>query len=296
MGDTLKKVQPGDPLRIPAATFNTILDAARDFQQRQRSVSHAARPQIRQPGVVLVRNDSGADLDRFAVVGLDDVLIDPADNLAEFQNHIAFSAVVPTVDHAGRWAILQEPLADGAIGQAVAAGVTPVQVDMASESHRHAALDPGESGHLQSATSGAEILWVKSGTGVKWAAIRFAGGTGDTDLVASSRLYLPADATTGEQAIDARDWRDRTIQFSMLLYSNFDGYGYPDPDSTIVTIGTFGTGYGAEGTVRCGGGIGSGWHEFANLIALYAAGENLRWQIDGDTGAMRWWWNNCRPG
>ena len=28
MGDLLTKVQSGDPLRIPAATFNTFIDAA----------------------------------------------------------------------------------------------------------------------------------------------------------------------------------------------------------------------------------------------------------------------------
>ena len=32
MGDTLKKVKPGDPLAIPAEAFNTFIDAARDFR------------------------------------------------------------------------------------------------------------------------------------------------------------------------------------------------------------------------------------------------------------------------
>jgi len=33
----LQHVKRGDPLTIPASTFNTFVDAARDFQQRQRS-------------------------------------------------------------------------------------------------------------------------------------------------------------------------------------------------------------------------------------------------------------------
>ena len=33
--DALKKVQSGDPLVIPAQTFNTFIDAARDFKARQ---------------------------------------------------------------------------------------------------------------------------------------------------------------------------------------------------------------------------------------------------------------------
>ncbi len=36
MGDHLKKVKSGNPLKIPAATFNTFIDAARDFQVRTR--------------------------------------------------------------------------------------------------------------------------------------------------------------------------------------------------------------------------------------------------------------------
>ncbi|MGC1275725.1 MAG: hypothetical protein WBC44_18605 [Planctomycetaceae bacterium] len=32
MGDPFKKVQRGDPLRIPAETFNTFIDAAKDFR------------------------------------------------------------------------------------------------------------------------------------------------------------------------------------------------------------------------------------------------------------------------
>lgn len=36
--DSLRKVKSGDPLRIPAATFNTFADAAQDFLRRQRNI------------------------------------------------------------------------------------------------------------------------------------------------------------------------------------------------------------------------------------------------------------------
>ncbi len=44
MGDTLKKVQPGDPLVIPAQTFNTFVDAAKDFLRRQHHQGQAGPP------------------------------------------------------------------------------------------------------------------------------------------------------------------------------------------------------------------------------------------------------------
>jgi len=42
MGDPLKKVHPGDPLRISAATFNTLIDVARDYQADKQNPRHAA--------------------------------------------------------------------------------------------------------------------------------------------------------------------------------------------------------------------------------------------------------------
>ena len=67
MGDTFTKVKPGDPLAIPAATFNTMIGAARDYQQRLQDREQTSFPAFRQSGIVLVRNDSGADRDRFDV-------------------------------------------------------------------------------------------------------------------------------------------------------------------------------------------------------------------------------------
>ena len=45
MGDPLKRVQPGDPLKIPAETFNTFIDAAADFKARTRGFVQKATPQ-----------------------------------------------------------------------------------------------------------------------------------------------------------------------------------------------------------------------------------------------------------
>ena len=57
----MNKVQPGQPLRIPAETFNAFLDAAPDFRNRQRSVSSESLPAVRQTGIVKVKNASGDD-------------------------------------------------------------------------------------------------------------------------------------------------------------------------------------------------------------------------------------------
>jgi len=43
MTEPLKKVASGDPLKIPAQTFNTFIDAARDFRARQQGRTQNAR-------------------------------------------------------------------------------------------------------------------------------------------------------------------------------------------------------------------------------------------------------------
>ena len=102
MGDTLKKVQSGDPLKIPAATFNTFVDAAQDFLRRQRDIGRtpvADRPPFE---TVLLKNASGADRGRFDVLGIDGPFFTPTDSLETFTNGIALAGVTPTAGGRGR--------------------------------------------------------------------------------------------------------------------------------------------------------------------------------------------------
>ncbi len=64
MTGTLRKVKLGDPLATPAATFNTFIDAARDYQQRAQNSGRKAQPGFRQSGIVRVKNGSGTDCRR----------------------------------------------------------------------------------------------------------------------------------------------------------------------------------------------------------------------------------------
>jgi len=109
MSSTLRKVRSGDPLVIPAATFNAFVDVARDYQERQRSATRDGLPDWRQTGIVLVRNDSGADRQRFDVLGVAGTVIKPTDNADAFKERVALKGVTPTAAHAGRFVILLEP-------------------------------------------------------------------------------------------------------------------------------------------------------------------------------------------
>ena len=173
MGDPLKKVKSGDTLRIPASTFNTFVDAARDYLERQQGTEQKPTQAFRQTGIVPVKNASGTDAARFAVLGIDSPIFTAAEAADSFANQVALVGVTPTADHAGAFAVLLEPVADGEIGQAVVSGVTPAKVNVTNEAHTHAEVAAGQAGYLASGESGsALILWAEVGTGEKWAVVK----------------------------------------------------------------------------------------------------------------------------
>jgi len=175
MGDTLKKVQPGQRMVIPARTFNTFIDAARDYLQRGQNTGGDPVAEPRQAGVILVRNDTGEDRSLFDILGLAGPVYGPEDNEEGFKFRHALKGVAPTAaDHAGNFAICQEPIADGKIGRCLVQGVTPVKLNVLREDHGFA--DVVDDGRLSSAPEGAaQVLWKEDGTGEdKWALVRVA--------------------------------------------------------------------------------------------------------------------------
>lgn len=181
MGDVMKKVLPGDRLKIPAKTFNTFIDAARDFQARQHSRTSGPKAPPQQNGIVLVRNDTGADRHLFEILGIDGPLYGPDDNLEEFEFRFALKGITPDADHLGNFVILLEPVKDGQLGRAMIQGITPVKVQVETEGYQYADVctDEGsEYAHLVSAPRGAAfILYIETGTGEKWAIVRVANVT-----------------------------------------------------------------------------------------------------------------------
>ncbi|MCG3181833.1 MAG: hypothetical protein BIFFINMI_04268 [Phycisphaerae bacterium] len=180
MTEAIRKVKPGDPLRIPAAAFNAFVDAAEDLRRRQHDQSAGVQPVGSQTVIVPIKNNSGGDLGRFAVLGIDGPIFTPADSEDGFKNRIALVGVAPAdPTHLGRFAILTEPIANGKIGQAAVAGVCVAKVDVQAEDDGFADIGDGSTASLTCGPSGAAtILWKESGTGEKWAIVRFGGGGG----------------------------------------------------------------------------------------------------------------------
>jgi len=170
----LKKVRKGDPLNFPASAFNAFVGAAEFTEAMKRSGGRHFTPQVRQAGIVRVKNDSGADRDRFNILGIDAPIFTPTDNEDTFKNQVALTGVEPDEDyHVGKFAILLEPIPDGKIGLACLDGVCPVKIGVEDEDHEYADVADAEAGKLRSCPLGAgQILWKESGTGEKWAVVR----------------------------------------------------------------------------------------------------------------------------
>jgi hypothetical protein len=192
---SLKKVKSGDPLIIPAQTFNAFVDAALDYRFRQQQVSAGDLYSTRQTGIVLVRNDSGADRNRFDVLGISGPIITPTDNADAFKERVALSGVTPGSEneHVGRFVVLLEPVTDGGIGRAVLDGVSVVRVEMVDEDHGFADAKPDSAEVLESASSGsAQLLWVESererGSNTAWAVARIGLPQGSGSSIRLARL------------------------------------------------------------------------------------------------------------
>jgi hypothetical protein len=200
-GDAFKKVQPGQRLEIPAEAYNAFIDAALAVRDHKQFGTDAS-PFFRQSGVVKVKNTSGADQARFAILGLASPIIQPSDNPDEFKRQVTFQGVVPIQnDHAGRFAVLLEPLPAGKIGLAVIAGVVPVRlmVDPA-QLYGHAEIIDGSAQALRNVPHGsARVLWVEETSSTEcWAIVRLDDGEAQAHVLITSNTpdeygYYPGE-------------------------------------------------------------------------------------------------------
>lgn len=197
----LKHVQRGDLLRIAADDWNRVIDATRAHYEAQGAARRPVSMSASLPaGTILVKNATGQDQPRFAVLGINAPIIPPEDNLDEFQRQVALSCVTPTAEHARRFVILQEPLASGGIGRACASGVTNVKIQTDDPDVTEiltAGIAEGETNWLIAGGHGCTVLWAEEESqpeGWRWAIVRL----GD-----SGRDIFPARITSADNGAHA---------------------------------------------------------------------------------------------
>lgn len=201
---SIKRLGPNETLPIvPRETFNTVIDL-RELLAGKR-FDRKTQPSLpeRDTAYVLVRNDSGHDVDRFGILGIKEPIVLPSDNELEFKSNWALACDTPSTGsseypagHFGRFVITIEPIADGKVGKAYIGGVCPVKLDVASgdDAPTHAEIIDGDRTMLQGGSSGtATVLWSGAGpSGEVWGLVRFGAGGSAMD-----RLKLTGNRTCG---------------------------------------------------------------------------------------------------
>jgi len=184
----MRKVSAGQPLRIPASTYNAMIDATVDHQRRTQNLNVSALPLNTRNGLVLVRNQTGTDRNRFDVVGLSNVVVTPSENAQEFAARWAFNAVQVADTHVGKFAVLQEPVKSGAFALALVVGVTPVFVARPSGENSETAGIKASQLHLETGLNGAQILWEDSGGVTPHLALVRMPGQGESQSILRMRV------------------------------------------------------------------------------------------------------------
>ena len=171
MNNQFQYVRTGEPVVIPAATYNAMLDAAQAHRNRRMNLSQHG-PSF-DSLYVFVENATGRFLERFDVVGLDG----PSEtrNLDIFCNKIAFRGVVPRKEHAQRFAVVQQDAAPGMMVRACLSGVTIGKIWVERPPRDMGGLAcsaaPGMTNGLVLG-GGAAVLWIDPGIGGRWSIIR----------------------------------------------------------------------------------------------------------------------------
>ena len=184
MGDQLKPLSPGDRWQPIASVLNGYQEAADYVRGLKRGGGALPGSSGGFDGTIAtLKNNSGSDLDRFAVLGIDTPIVRPSDNLDVFLKKIGLCGVTPDKNkHQGKFAVRLRPIANGDLGPAAIAGVVPVRVYVNSYMDKYCDVDVvrtvgSETVYIGSGACGAKMLyWEAAGTGdngkIVWAIVQ----------------------------------------------------------------------------------------------------------------------------
>ncbi len=243
----LPRVSTNGPVLMTGRTFNTVAEAVNAYQGSQLGQGQSSTPALRDSGVILVRNNSGADRQRFDIVGLASPIFCesgsvPDSAMASFTSQVAFNGVVPTDDHAAKFAVLLEPIAAGSVGRACINGICVANVDVLDADHKFAKSSAGATSCLSSSDSGAAmILWRENvSQGVALAVIRIGNPAGAGTAAIPVKLSASngnGSYTGKEQTWNGLVWADKSGAQNITAYNLVETTGSGGLSAVDVTDG-----------------------------------------------------------
>jgi len=248
----LPRVKSGDPLRgaITADGWNALgrlLDA--DQRGGRGGPGPHAIGGAGHPGVILVRNDTGEDRDRFQIVGLGGPVFTPTDNESDFFNGgWALKGELPDVElHAGKFGVLLEPCLANGFAHCLIHGLALCRLEVPDDTTtiESADIDDGDATHLIDGDA-AKVLWHEPGDPTpadKWAIVLLGGGAGariararltadlawEGSATAVYRTGAPGSVVDGTATITVYDdllntGDDPLLSGSKVIIAQFDGH------------------------------------------------------------------------
>lgn len=165
------RIEPGESIAtaISAKAWNRAQDAADIVLGVGSGV--AGKPAEHYSGasnIVLVRNDSGAEVKASGILGISGVANAPQDasnETPELCRNPVLIGIAPTIaDHSTRLVVTLEPIASGGIGRAASGGVVAFRLESSSASHNFATVKPSST--LVALSSGAGFIRILARTAV----------------------------------------------------------------------------------------------------------------------------------
>ncbi len=198
MADNFEHVSPGQPLEIPAATWNALLDAAKaELARKIPGNRFGALVSTITPNLTsLVQNTTGTAKTIRSILKLSDVLLPVADNPIGFTDRPVFIGDTPG-SIADRFCVLRDPLDDDAIGRCIIKGEAVVDLLVNDDTHKWARPIAADTDKLESANTGpCEIIWKAGSSGTQKAVVLIGDGQGAAGEIAQGDSNLP-DVTDG---------------------------------------------------------------------------------------------------
>ena len=200
----MNKVVRGQQVRISARDVNAQIDA---IKQAQRTITRGPQEPATDTrnGIVLVRNMSGAGQPQFAVMKIDAITVPHSTNASEFFYRFGFDVDVPDADSQDNICVLQEPIADGSIGEAMIVGVTPALIDNTTPSTAGDCGVVSGNVYLTAGKTGAlSMPGIEAGSPPTWGLVRLGkskgGGTGNSTALLVGKTNV--SSLSGSQTID----------------------------------------------------------------------------------------------
>lgn len=278
--DPFAKVAIGDAVRFQAQTWNAMLDAAKANLASRHAIAVPPLTSTVSSTIIRIKNETGDNLTRGTVLGLDGPIFTPADTSEDiFWREIAFRGITPDeTQHKRRYAVLIEAaLGDssaygydsgGQIVRACFAGICRVKVDVQDTSHDYANIVDSDYTHLKSSRFGhARILWREGegpyghepgtgygyDTGIQWAVVML-GVTGSCFAIgkANGPITARSGSTFGQGQVD-------------LYRSTTGSYSDPSEDGPVETVDVLnaaansGSGGSVSGSIASGLMVAVAW-------------------------------------